>query len=166
MKNSIRNIFAALFVLCAPFVLANAGEILNTSLIMTLQPVAPALNDLDLDARDEFNRPIRSVAAKRNFQNLWNSSLAGTLLENLTPARAQLFALLKSIWDACRSVLSGIFKTVHTIFKAILSSIHVSRFSTQFQWLRLNGNPFVRGLEISFATHIRALIISTTRILR
>lgn len=71
----------------------------------------------DLDARDEFNRPIKTHAVRVSFMQLWARSLNQTILNSLTPLRLQMLALLNSKWDGFCGRLQRTTQTVLRTFK-------------------------------------------------
>lgn len=57
-----------------------------------------ALDLSDLDARDQFNRPIKTARVIERFQELWTTSLNRMLMLGLTPLHRRLIQILSLDW--------------------------------------------------------------------
>ena len=121
----------------------------------------------DLDARDEFNRPVR-FRRQEQLSDLWSKSLNQTILFNLTPMRFKVISLFNSLWDkftgAIRNTSTAAIQRVQVWFQnkktkgdKVLDRIVFSRISPEpFQTFREFGNAFFFFLQ---------LVISSTRLL-
>ncbi len=123
----------------------------------------------DLDARDEFNRPIRSVSARREFSSFWTKSLNAKILDSLTPLKLRFISLLAASWDVFAGrlqnakqkaeqvleiALIGASKIVH---KTFFPSKSIKAADINVKSVRTENSPL--RLYIS-------LVISSTRLLR
>jgi len=100
----------------------------------SIMPPRQALDLSDLDARDSLNRPVKSLAARKNLENLFVRSLNDLLMFNLTPARRNFLIMMEQTWNHLFGWLSRRF---------------LEAGSGLYSWLRNEKNKFKNGL-VSF----------------
>lgn len=125
-----------------------------------------ALDFSDIDARDEFNRPIKSHAVAMRFSELVTMTLHATLVKNLTPLNRLVQNVLQRNWD----MMSGWWRKIMSIrtekvraWIAQTKKIKVIHSASRF---KIQSADFVkRTVEQIRFTQISSLL-SSTQLLR
>lgn len=78
-----------------------------------------ALDFSDLDARDEFNRPVHSGSKQNELRSLFVSGLNSILLLNLTPSALYEHELMSRTWDVFSGFLNGAARRIHAGMSAM-----------------------------------------------
>lgn len=163
IRTSLVGIVGLGFLFLSPL-RSSASEFFSLSVALP----AVSLDTTDLDARDAFNRPIRSQSARQSFEQLWMKSLSQLVMNSLTPVRLRLMALLNTRWDgfagAIRCTAAAKIQTLKAWLqeKKKLAGVHWLSFPFQAN-VSVNeflvspaGNPFLFYLDS---------VISSTRLL-
>lgn len=141
----------------------------ETPLKVSIALPAESLQADDLDARDEFNRPVRTVKIQRAFEQIWISNLNRMLMNSLTPTRLLVLALLNSRWDgftgAIRSTTEHVRRWVTLWFSAKKPQVRFLRFSQPLVLFFDSGRRASPSTENVFQSFLSSLI-SSTRLLR
>lgn len=169
MKNYATTIVFALLIATGEILCASVNSTPPTLPNFSIALPVEAIVVDDLDARDEFNRPIQSSAVRSQFQNLWLLSLNQKILNSLTPLRLQMLALLNSVWDGFAGMIRVPFSVARTWLRSWMSSkkfrlsipVQVQLFSmghfSQTLPLWESGNSFL---------YLICSLLSSTRLLR
>jgi hypothetical protein len=122
-----------------------------------------------LDARDAFNRPIKSTIVRESFEQLWIKSLNRLLVNALTPVQVRLMSLLNSAWDGFAGKIASKLADGWRFSRAWIQQKKrdmETRFvrSRSFSPLLISEPGFSEaGNSFLFLIHF---VISSTRILR
>lgn len=167
MKKLFYQLAISFVFLITPVLLVHSSSILTDNLHLSLTISQDVLVIADLDARDQFNRPIRTSTVQRRFEEFWNQSLTQVLLSSLTPLKLKMLALLQMNWQNVWHFLTKMQRSIQTkvlgFFRAESFRIVSPLCSYMPASRSKNGVIFsTPGFISSYLT----LIISSTRILR
>ena len=146
----------------------NSAVATTTGIPFKLTPPGVALNTDDLDARDEFNRPVRSQVAKHSFEQLWSRNLSQLLLAGLTPARRYLRSFLETRWTNSRQFLVRFLQRARNATLALLptgNALVRPEFSGAFTALPL-ASLLHRFGRTNFRSDLMVAALASIQILR
>src|SRR4051812_13363525 len=93
MKKLLGTLTLCFGILSALPSLSHASSLNNFPTLFSLVPPAAALIVNDLDVDDNFNRRVRSSAAKKRFQKLWKKILSHFFLLPRTQKKLKINAI-------------------------------------------------------------------------
>jgi hypothetical protein len=168
MKKILRQLVFSLGFLSTPFLFSSAADSALSSSVFLLTTPAAALDVSDLDARDALNRPIKTSAAKRSFENLWTRHLGHLLLMGLTPARARMFEQLQLSWNSAKFFLGRWLKELQHKMSALaaVGGFGVHRLSRVVRMFPAALIVTTSSTPDGFSNDFLSLIIASTRLLR